>query len=95
LSSWNVSSVTDMMGMFWGASSFNQDLCSWGTKLAVGGSVNTQYLFQDSGCQYTSTTSLQEGGPFCASTCGASGVSTISCSIGTVMSLVLVSLLMW
>ena len=29
ISSWDVSSVTDMSGMFWGSDSFNSDLSSW------------------------------------------------------------------
>jgi len=29
ISSWNVSSVTDMLGMFFKATSFNQDLSGW------------------------------------------------------------------
>jgi surface protein len=29
ISSWDVSSVTDMNRMFWGAESFNQDLSGW------------------------------------------------------------------
>ena len=31
ISSWNVSNVTIMKGMFYSASSFNQSLDSWGT----------------------------------------------------------------
>jgi surface protein len=31
ISSWNISSVTNVADMFSGATSFNQDICSWGT----------------------------------------------------------------
>lgn len=33
LSRWNVDKATDMRNMFTGASGFNQNLCSWGTKI--------------------------------------------------------------
>merc|ERR1719424_2077507 len=49
IDAWDVSSVTDMYGMFYGASDFDQDL-GW----CVGTSVNTDSAFQGSACAATS-----------------------------------------
>ncbi len=67
LSSWDISQVQSMDHMFQDASSFNQDLCEWADK-------NFPYdqaldIFADSGCTYQSTPRIEQGGPFCASTC--------------------------
>jgi len=42
LSSWNTSSVTNMLGMFWDATSFNGDLSSWNTS-SVTNTLNMFY----------------------------------------------------
>ncbi|CAJ1967620.1 unnamed protein product [Cylindrotheca closterium] len=93
LSSWDVSSLTDTSDMFAGAKAFNQDLCSWGTKLPKNENIAAE-MFPGSGCTYT-TTDFEAGGPFCASTCGVSGassVSTVSGCVATLLSVFLVNL---
>jgi surface protein len=65
ISSWNVSSVTDMDYMFNYASAFNQTLCAWGGQRP--GTV-VGLMFDRSGCpeqgdpSFTTSTSP---GPFC------------------------------
>ena len=46
---WDVSSVTDMYGMFWGATSFNQNLEAWGDKLHP--DVDVDNMFEGSGLE--------------------------------------------
>ncbi|KAL3770058.1 hypothetical protein ACHAWU_005885 [Discostella pseudostelligera] len=64
LSSWDVSSVADMTSMFEGASSFNQDLCDWVDQFPYQFAAN---IFAASGCTFQSQPSLDQQGPFCAS----------------------------
>ena len=64
LSSWDVSFVTDMTSMFEGATSFGQDLCNWGDKFPYSSSSN---IFLESGCTDRTQPSLDQRGPFCAS----------------------------
>ena len=45
LSGWDVSKVTDMSGMFAGATAFNQDLSRWGSK--TGNVTNMSDMFQE------------------------------------------------
>ena len=42
--------------MFWNAASFDQDLCSWGSK--IGSSANVTNMFGGSGCSDTGTPDL-------------------------------------
>jgi Mycoplasma protein of unknown function, DUF285 len=65
LSKWNVSSVTDMGGMFYGDNEFNQDLCAWSNKIS-----NTTYvdeMFYSTNCSVQSNPDLNAvpRGPFC------------------------------
>jgi surface protein len=64
LSSWDVSSVADMTSMFDGASSFNQDLCDWVDQFPYQFATD---IFAASGCTFQSQPSLDQQGPFCAS----------------------------
>jgi surface protein len=52
LSSWNVANVANMTGMFYGAASFNQSLCSWQEVLSVNAAVED--LFKSTACIHTS-----------------------------------------
>jgi surface protein len=67
LSSWNVANVANMTGMFYGAVSFNQSLCSWQKVIAVNASVDD--MFRSTACIYTSDPFLNRtsGASFCAS----------------------------
>ena len=67
LSLWDVSQVQDMSWMFYGAWSFNQDLCAWADKNFPYAKAST--IFAWSGCTYQSPPQIEQGGPFCASTC--------------------------
>jgi surface protein len=67
ISLWNVSQVQDMSWMFYGAWSFNQDLCAWADKNFPYAKAST--IFAWSGCTYQSPPQIEQGGPFCASTC--------------------------
>lgn len=65
ISSWNVSSVTDINRMLSGATtSFNQNLCAWGSRLK-GTSVSS--VFYKTDCPSTSDPDLDltPPGPFC------------------------------
>jgi surface protein len=66
LSSWDVSSVTDMSYMFENATSFNQDLCAWEDIFPYGTASD---IFLNSGCTYKGTPKQSDSqrGPFCAS----------------------------
>merc|ERR1712021_252258 len=48
---WDVSKVTGMYGMFRSADAFNQCLSPWAKKLDP--PVSTDYMFTDSGCEYS------------------------------------------
>jgi surface protein len=48
---WDVSKVTNMQGMFRGAYAFNQCLSPWAKKLDP--PVSTDYMFTNSGCEYS------------------------------------------
>mmetsp|Transcript_13409 Transcript_13409/g.32292 ORF Transcript_13409/g.32292 Transcript_13409/m.32292 type:complete len:83 (-) Transcript_13409:31-279(-) len=65
LSSWDVSSVTDMMNMFQDASSFNQNLCPWGSSLSS--STNVGLVFFNTNCPSAANPNLSSTppGPFC------------------------------
>jgi len=52
--------------MFWGASSFNQDLCSWRDSFPY---TEAKDIFIDSNCTYQDTPDETQKGPFCASDC--------------------------
>ena len=56
--------------MFKGATSFNQNLCSWSDKFPYG---NADGIFQDSGCTIKDDPSQNQQGPFCASDCNGNG----------------------
>jgi surface protein len=69
ISGWNVSKVENMKSMFVGASSFNQNLCSWGPKLLIDQSFfypsQVVTMFNSSGCATTSSPAGPTG-PWCA-----------------------------
>jgi len=68
IGTWNVSEVTDMGFMFSGASSFNQDLCSWYNNLQSTTSVSE--MFPSSGCTDPADPNLSTKLSFCqACTC--------------------------
>jgi Mycoplasma protein of unknown function, DUF285 len=52
LSRWNVARVANMTGMFYGAMSFNQSLCSWQKDIAVNAAVDD--MFKSTACIHTS-----------------------------------------
>jgi hypothetical protein len=63
---WDVSNVTDMEGMFYDATAYNQNLCDWGTKLQTIASVDD--MFSGSGCDNEADPDLTfvPPEPFCA-----------------------------
>jgi len=63
-----------MYRMFYGATSFNQDLCAWGDKFPYG--KHALDIFTDSGCTFTDTPQEDQKGPFCASDCNGDTAST-------------------
>ena len=56
ISSWDISSVTDMEYMFYRAESFNQDLCNWKDDVPLS---NVTSMFRGSGCTYKSDPELE------------------------------------
>jgi hypothetical protein len=64
---WDISSITTMSGMFYGASSFNQDLCLWGDNFPYDDSADD--IFRNSSCTFQNDPSSDQRGPFCASSC--------------------------
>jgi hypothetical protein len=66
-----------MFGMFGGASSFNQVLCSWGD-IPTFPYESVDGMFSDSGCTYQSSPIRINKGPFCASDCIASESPSVS-----------------
>ena len=74
LSTWDISSVIDMKSMFMGATSFQQDLCAWGDQKFP--YENAADIFLNTNCTYQNVPALEQGGPFCASSCGAVIVTT-------------------
>ena len=75
ISHWNISSVTDMNTMFYEATSFNQNLCPWGSKLPATfysgtttyGSNVVYFMFTNSSCP-NKTSPTDSAGPWCAVT---------------------------
>jgi surface protein len=69
VSSWNVSSVTDLRSMFEKASSFNQNLCPWGPKLPANYNyvIISAKMFSNSSCANTDSPTGPTG-PWCAVT---------------------------
>ena len=65
ISSWDVSSVNDALGMFYGASRFGQNLCSWNDKIPK--SAGVSLMFQSTNCPATDDPDLFSNppGPFC------------------------------
>ena len=59
-----------VMGMFTGATSFNQNLCAWKEKFPYGFESSTE-IFDNTACTYDARPRLRNefGGPFCASDC--------------------------
>jgi surface protein len=51
LSTWNVAHVANMTGMFYGATSFNQSLCS--RKEDTAADLSVKNMFQSTGCIQT------------------------------------------
>lgn len=49
ISVWDVSSMTNAYGIFFGAESFNASWCTWADKL-VGNAANTSVMLDGSGC---------------------------------------------
>merc|ERR1719253_1344153 len=93
VSSFNTSSVTDIRYMFKGASSFNQDLCAWQDRFPYNDDEETEDLsilsgraadiFFNSSCTYQDTPQASQKGPFCASDCQSSQVTTTSTTLPT------------
>ena len=73
ISGWNFPPGANMNRMFYGAASFNQDLCEWGDRFNY---VTSTDLFTGTGCvnKMDPTEALQ--GPFCASECLATTATT-------------------
>eukprot|EP00577_Skeletonema_sp_RCC1716_P026256 CAMPEP_0113415798 /NCGR_PEP_ID=MMETSP0013_2-20120614/24771_1 /TAXON_ID=2843 ORGANISM="Skeletonema costatum, Strain 1716" /NCGR_SAMPLE_ID=MMETSP0013_2 /ASSEMBLY_ACC=CAM_ASM_000158 /LENGTH=157 /DNA_ID=CAMNT_0000302803 /DNA_START=1 /DNA_END=474 /DNA_ORIENTATION=+ /assembly_acc=CAM_ASM_000158 len=64
--------------MFWEASSFNQNLCSWKDNFPYD---NADVIFSCSGCTYQGEPQVEQQGPFCDSSCTNNGsTSTTSTS---------------
>ena len=59
--------IGGMSYMFWGASSFNQDLCSWQDTFVYNRAAE---IFYNSGCTINNQPREFQKGPFCASDCG-------------------------
>ena len=67
ISGWDLSSVTNMeYAMFYGATSFNQDLCAWRETFPYSVASRT---FGKTACAFRATPKLEDKGPFCASNC--------------------------
>lgn len=66
LSSWNISNLSSLYGIFTRAESFNQDLCAWGDDFPYA-EANVNFL--DSGCTFKEDPTIEDKGPFCASSC--------------------------
>ena len=70
ISGWDLTSVTNMeYAMFYGATSFNQDLCAWRETFPYNAA---RYLgtFEKTACTFGETPQFAAKGPFCASDCG-------------------------
>jgi hypothetical protein len=68
----SVGEVTMVHYMFYGATSFNQDLCAWGNEMSTTHYIMTEYMFVGAACVNQGSPSMSGGswvGPFCASTC--------------------------
>ena len=67
VSSWDVSSVTDMTLMFHNASSFNQNLCSWGEhlnpSLVIADDGYCGKMFEGTSCPNETNPDLTTKGP--------------------------------
>ena len=67
-----------MNSMFYGAASFNQDICYFGDNFSQISSL--YYMFQDSGCSNTNDPT-SESGPWCAvTTCPESSAVNLGLS---------------
>ena len=66
LSSWDLSSVTDMNSMLNGVSTFKQDLCAWGNKFPYNSAF---FIFSGTSCADEGDPQSVQKGPFCASSC--------------------------
>ena len=66
------------MGMFTGATSFNQNLCAWKEKFPYGFESSTE-IFDNTACTYDARPrqSNEFGGPFCASDCSPTESPTL------------------
>jgi len=65
LSGWNVSSVKNMGYMFAGASSFDQNLCVWGSQMPSNVDVGLMFWGSDCPSQIEPSLSSNPPGPFC------------------------------
>ena len=65
ISTWNVTSVTNLEGMFLGAASFDQNLCAWGSRLPPDAVVTE--MFVGTACPVMDDPDLSANppGPFC------------------------------
>ena len=77
LNAWDVSKVTNFDAMFYSAESFNQDLCPWGN-IATFPYDTVDGMFLNSGCTYRDSPNKARRGPFCASDCIVSAISSVS-----------------
>ena len=65
ISNWNVHQVSDMGLMFYGASSFNQNLCPWGGKVPASiYNTHVNLMFFNSGC-HNKQSPTGSSGPWC------------------------------
>ena len=67
ISVWNITKVTTVYRMFFNASNFDQNLCTWSSIFPY--STEDTFIFQDSGCRYQDDPVMEHGGPFCKSVC--------------------------
>lgn len=75
MSSWKLSSVTTAKSMFNGAASFNRNLCEWHDTFPY---HRVADIFIGSGCTFQDDPLIDEHGPFCASSCKATQITTIA-----------------
>jgi len=66
IAAWDTSSVTDMNDMFFDATSFDRNLCTWGNNFPFDNAIG---IFESSGCTFQDDPQLERRGPFCASSC--------------------------
>ena len=68
ISSWNITSITEMKETFYNASSFCRDLCGWGETFPCRNARDI-FLFLFSNCTFQDDPREYDRGPFCASSC--------------------------